>query len=243
LRLTKGVHLVLDRPRLPVPDAVAMTDEGRILFAIPWGERVILGTTDTDYDGPIEAVRTEPADVEYILDIANRCFPGAGLTPADMLSSWAGLRPLLADKRGGPSDISRAHQIGMPEPGWLDVAGGKLTTYRLIAEEAVDRIAAFLGAKGPRCTTAQEPLVAASDAAWSSAIVPPEPSANLVEHYCTREWAVHLADVMIRRTSWHYYVKNRLELADRVAGWMAGSLGWDAARLAAEQAQYRQTPS
>ncbi len=243
LRLTKGVHLVLDRPRLPVPDAVVMTDEGRILFAIPWGERVILGTTDTDYDGPIEAVRTEPADVAYILEIANRCFPGAGLTPADVLSSWAGLRPLLADKRGGPSDISRAHQIAMPEPGWLDVAGGKLTTYRLIAEEAVDRITAFLDAKGPRCTTAQEPLVAASDAGHASAIVPPEPSAALVEHYCTREWAVHLADVMIRRTSWHYYVKNRLELADRVAGWMAGSLGWDPARLAAEQAQYRQTLS
>jgi len=243
LRLTKGVHLVLDRARLPVPDAVVMTDEGRILFAIPWGERVILGTTDTDYEGPIEAVRTEPADVAYILDIVNRCFPGANLTPADVLSSWAGLRPLLADKRGGPSDISRAHQIAMAEPGWLDVAGGKLTTYRLIAEEAVDRLVAFLDVKGPRCVTAQEPLVASPDAARGSAIVPPEPSVGLVEHYCTREWAVHLSDVMIRRTRWHYYVKNRMELADRVAGWMAASLGWDPVRLAAEQAQYRQTLS
>jgi len=240
LRLTKGVHLVLDRIRLPVPDAVVMTDEGRILFAIPWGERVILGTTDTDYDGPIEAVRTEPADVAYILDIANRCFPKAGLTPADVLSSWAGLRPLLADKRGGPSDISRAHSIAMGEPGWLDVAGGKLTTYRLIAEEAVDRLVAFLDVKAPRCATAQEPLLPSPDATRGSAIVPPEPSAELVEHYCTREWAVHLADVMIRRTSWHYYRKDRLELADRVAGWMAGTLGWEPARLAAEQARYRE---
>lgn len=240
LRLTKGVHLVLDRVRLPVPDAVVMTDEGRILFAIPWGERVILGTTDTDYDGPIEAVRAEPSDVAYILDIANRCFPKAGLAPADMLSSWAGLRPLLADKRGGPSDISRAHSIAMGEPGWLDVAGGKLTTYRLIAEEAVDRLVAFLDVKAPRCATALEPLLPSPDATHGSAIVPPEPSAELVEHYCENEWAVHLADVMIRRTSWHYYRKDRLDLADRVAGWMAATLGWDPARLAAEQARYRE---
>ena len=72
LRLTKGVHLVIDRRRLPVPDAVVMTEGKRILFAIPWGERVILGTTDTDYDGPIEDVRTEPADVEYILGVVER---------------------------------------------------------------------------------------------------------------------------------------------------------------------------
>jgi glycerol-3-phosphate dehydrogenase len=149
----------------------------------------------------------------------------------------------LADKRGGPSDISRAHSIAMAEPGWLDVAGGKLTTYRLIAEEAVDRLVGFLNVKGPRCATAHEPLVAAPGAQRFSAVAPPEPSPELIEHYCTREWAVHLSDVMIRRTSWHYYAKDRPQLADRVAGWMAGTLGWDPARLAAEQAQYRQTLS
>jgi glycerol-3-phosphate dehydrogenase len=237
LRLTKGVHLVVDRGRLPVPDAVVVADGSRLLFAIPWGERVILGTTDTDFDGPPESVSTEPADVEYILRIVNRNFPAAGLAPADVRSAWAGLRPLVADNRGGPSDISRDHQIAMTEPGWLDVAGGKLTTYRLMAEETVDRLVRFLGVKGRRCRTAEEPLLAASDGAVASAVVPPEPSQELVEHYATREWAVHLDDVMIRRTSWHYYAANRSEVADRVAGWMAGALGWDAARLAAERAE------
>ena len=139
LRLTKGVHLVIDARRLPLASAVVMTEGSRILFAIPWGERVILGTTDTDYAGPIEAVAADARDVAYILEVVNRHFPGAALTPADVIGAWAGLRPLIVDQRrpagrvprsvpgqGGPSDISRAHQILMPEPGWFDVAGGKL---------------------------------------------------------------------------------------------------------------------
>jgi glycerol-3-phosphate dehydrogenase len=241
LRLTKGIHLVVDRARLPVPDAVAVTDASRILFALPWGQRVILGSTDTDYDGPIEAVCTEPADVEYVLGVINRYFPGAKLEPADVLSTWAGLRPLLASRRGGPSDISRAHRIAMAEPGWLDVAGGKLTTYRLIAEEAVDRLVRFLGVSVPPCRTADEPLVPPTGVPHASAIVPPEPSPQLVEHYCAAEWAVHLDDVMIRRTSWHYYLPGREELADRVAGWTARTLGWPPERLASEKSRYEQT--
>jgi len=263
LRLTKGVHLVVDRSRLPVPDSVVMTDNGRILFAIPWGERVILGTTDTDYDGPIEAVRTEPDDVQYILTIVNRSFPVANLEPADVLSSWAGVRPLIASTRGGPSDISRAHQVRMAEPGWIEVAGGKLTTYRRIAEDAVGQVVRCLGVKAAECRTAHESLLApvpqvsplpkgeatdpisrperqaaAAASSAASAILPPEPSPELVQHYCTREWAVHLDDVMVRRTSWHYYVKNPQDLATRVAGWMAEALGWDDARAAAECTRY-----
>ena len=145
LRLTKGIHLVIERGRLPVPDAVVMTAENRILFAIPWGERVILGTTDTDYTGDIEAVRTEREDVEYLLGIANNLFPDVALSQRDVISTWAGLRPLVATgKTGSPSDLSRSHQITNPEPGWWDVAGGKLTTYRLMAEETVDEMAKWL---------------------------------------------------------------------------------------------------
>src|SRR5690606_19886175 len=81
LRLTKGVHLVIDHRRLPVPDAVVMTEGQRILFAIPWGQRVILGTTDTDYEGPPEAVSTAPEDVQYILGVVRRAFPQSRLCP------------------------------------------------------------------------------------------------------------------------------------------------------------------
>src|SRR4051812_14589424 len=144
LRLTKGVHVVVERARVPVPETVVMTEGKRILFAIPWEERTILGTTDTDYEGSLDDVRTEPGDIEYVLRIANGFFPKARLSGKDVISSWAGLRPLLADPHGNPSDISRSHEIKNPEPFWWDVAGGKLTTYRLMAEQTVDGIVTSL---------------------------------------------------------------------------------------------------
>ena len=89
-------------------------------------------------------VRVEAPDVRYVLDIANEHFPDVSLTTEDVISSWAGLRPLIADPDGKPSEISRSHQIDNPEPGWWDVAGGKLTTYRLMAEQTVDHIVKWL---------------------------------------------------------------------------------------------------
>lgn len=241
LRLTKGVHLVIDRERLPIPDAVVMTEDSRILFAIPWGERVILGTTDTDYDGPIEDVRTEPKDIRYILSVVNNSFPEARLTPQNVISSWAGLRPLIADPNGRPSDISRAHEILTPEPGWWDVAGGKLTTYRLMAEQTVDRLVKYLGRNAPPCVTAQTPLLDPRETQGLSAIVPPDVTHEAVEHYCRNEWAVHLDDVMVRRTNWHYYLRNADEIAAQVAGWMAQTLGWTPARQNEELERYHET--
>lgn len=82
LRLTKGIHLVLDQARFPVNEAVVMAEGSRILFAIPWGARVILGTTDTDYDGSLESVPIGADDVAYVLDVANRAFPPARLKAA-----------------------------------------------------------------------------------------------------------------------------------------------------------------
>ena len=241
LRLTKGVHLVIDSRRLAVPAAVVMTAGDRILFAIPWGERVILGTTDTDYSGPIEDVRADESDVAYILEIVNRQFPDVALTAADVIRTWAGVRPLIATGHGGPSDISRAHQIHMPEAGWFDVAGGKLTTYRRIAEQVVDRFIAHQGRKAAPCRTAVEPLLPAGPDPASSGVVPPPIHAELVEHYCRHEWAMHLDDVMIRRAGWHYYHANGPiidEHITRVAAWMAAVHGWDAARQAEELARY-----
>jgi glycerol-3-phosphate dehydrogenase len=238
LRTTKGVHLVVDRQRLPVPSAVVMTEGPRILFAIPWGERVIIGTTDTDYDGPPQAVRTEAADVQYILGVVNASFPAAKLSTADVLSCWAGLRPLIADRRGRPSDISRRHVIQMAQLGWLDVAGGKLTTYRLIAEQAVDRLLRHLRQRAARCRTAEEPLRDAGGGCPYSGILPPVVGPEPVRYACRHEWAVHLDDVMLRRTSWHYYHRDAAAIARQAAGWMAEVLGWDAARQHAELERY-----
>jgi glycerol-3-phosphate dehydrogenase len=234
LRLSKGVHLVVPRERLDVPEAVVMTDGKRILFAIPWGQRVILGTTDTDYPGrELENPACEESDVAYILKVTNRAFPPAALTPADVVGTWTGLRPLIADPNGNPSDISREHEIHMPQPGWFDVAGGKLTTYRLMAEQTVDRIVKHLGLSVRPCATATEPLVPAGETSFSG-IVPPAVSREAVEHYCRNEWAVHLDDVMVRRSSWQHYHANSDEIARQVAGWMSGILGWTPEQIAAE---------
>ncbi len=237
LRLTKGVHLVVDRQRLPVDEAIILTEGRRILFVIPWGERLILGTTDTDYVGDPAAVRTEPADVRYLLDVVNDAFPGIHLSPADVIATWAGVRPLVASgqRAGSPSDISRRHIIRMPHPGWFDVAGGKLTTYRLMAEQTIDQVGRHLGLRLARSRTAERPLVQGR----FSGVLPPAVGADVVTECCQREWAVHLEDVLVRRTAWHYYHADHARIAEQAVGWMAAHQGWNAERQAAELARYR----
>jgi glycerol-3-phosphate dehydrogenase len=249
LRLTKGIHIVVDRARLPLTDTVVMTEGKRILFAIPWGERTIIGTTDTDYEGPLDDVRAEGGDIHNLLRVANYFFPRAQLTDSDVISSWAGLRPLLADPSRAPSDISRSHQIRSPERGWWDVAGGKLTTYRLMAEQTVDKVARYLEQSNllqrelSPCRTASEPLLPTEETAGVSGILPPEFTRKAVQHFCEAEWAVHLADVMLRRTGWHYYFKDASGKASRVAQWMGEILGWTDARRAEELERYQAATS
>lgn len=237
LRVTKGVHLVLPHARLPIPEAMAITEGSRILFGLRWGERTVLGSTDTDYQGSLEDIRTDADDIAYVLEVTNRYFPEARLRPEDVKACWAGVRPLIADPNGNPSDISRRHEIVTSHPGWIDVAGGKLTTYRLIAEQVVDRLFRHLGRTSPACTTAKE-LIVSSEAVPHSRILPPAVDEAVVRAACGEEWAVHLDDVMIRRTSWHYYCDDRAAIAQRVADWMASLLGWDPATREAELARY-----
>lgn len=224
LRLTKGCHLVISHARLPIAAAVVMTEGKRILFAIPWGKRVILGTTDTDYAGPPGEVHTEPDDIDYILGVVNGHFPGARLMAADVLADWAGLRPLVAhDGDAGPSDVSRAHIIRLGDEGWMDVAGGKLTTYRLMAQQAVNRLVKYLDVDVPSCGTADEPLLDASAVEGFSGILPPPVSCEAVQHYCTHEWAIRPADIMIRRAGWRFSTADVAGVERQVAEWMMGS--------------------
>lgn len=239
LRLTKGIHLVIDRQRLPAPSAVVITEGKRLLFVLPWGDRIILGTTDTDYTGRPEDVRVEPADIDYVLRTVNEFFPSVALRATDVVSSWAGLRPLVANADGSPSDVSRAHEITSPEPGWWDITGGKLTTYRLMAEQAVDRVIAHLGRQTPACRTATEPLLPAGEVTPFSGILPAPFGRAAVVHYVHHEWARHLADVMLRRSGWHYYERESAAQLEQVATWMAELLGWSDAERAAELAACR----
>jgi glycerol-3-phosphate dehydrogenase len=239
LRLTKGIHLIFDSKRLPTTDAIVITEGKRILFVLPWGERTIVGTTDTDFDGPPEFVSVEREDVEYLLATVNRFFPTAKLRDDDILSRYAGLRPLVADSKGRPSDISRSHVIRQPQPGWWDIAGGKLTTYRLMAEQTVDQITRHLAGIFQPCRTATTPLLPASETTGISQITPPEVSRGLVRHFCKNEFALHLDDVMIRRTSWRYYLPNSAEIAKEVAAWMQEFFNWTDARTQEELSRYR----
>ena len=231
--------MLIARDRLPVVEAGGMVAGERILFAIPWGERVILGTTDTDYQGPLAEPNCDDDDIKYVLDVTNATFPDARLTKADLVSTWSGLRPLVADRNGNPSDISRRHEVKMHEPGWWDVTGGKLTTYRLMAEETVSAIVKHLGRNGRKCETAEQPLLAPAETSGISGILPPTVTENLVRHYCRNEWARHLDCLMIRRTSWRHYWHDHVEVAGQVARWMAAEWDWDEAKTQAEIVDYR----
>jgi glycerol-3-phosphate dehydrogenase len=144
LRPTKGIHIVVEASKLPVVHAVVLfhpTDE-RVLFALPWGDRTYVGTTDTDYEGHPGEEHATLEDVDYLIAAANYYFPGNEISRGDVISTWAGLRPLIApDPDVGEiseSKISREHQIVVGEDGLITIAGGKLTTYRKMAKETVD---------------------------------------------------------------------------------------------------------
>lgn len=242
LRLTKGVHLIVPRERLPVHQAVVMTEGKRILFIIPWQERLILGTTDTDYQGPVETPDCSREDVDYIFSITNRFFPKLELQYSDLISTWSGIRPLVFDSKGGPSDTSRTHRITSPHSGWWDIAGGKLTTYRLMAEQTVDQVVGFLGQSVRPCETADQPLLPATETGFSS-LFPPEVNRDAIQHFCDQEWTMELSDLMIRRTSWSYYHKDHLQIAAKVAPWMAEICNWNPDDIEKQIANYTSTMS
>lgn len=142
---TRGTHLVVPRERLPTDGAVIFPSpvDGRIMFLIPWPRRTIIGTTDLDAS-PELPVRATRAEVRYLLDSANGLVPGAGLNEDDVVSTWAGLRPLLAAPEDSPSARSREERVER-DGSLYCIAGGKLTGFRSMAEGLGARIAADLG--------------------------------------------------------------------------------------------------
>ncbi len=166
LRLTKGVHLVVPRERVGNANAIVIRAprDGRVMFAIPWQDQVLVGTTDTDFTGAPETVAADADDVVYLLEAVNHYFPAARLGEADVIGAYAGLRPLVAPaETASPSDTSREEQIFASASGLLSLGGGKLTTYRRVSERVVDRVVASLQARDPSrrfgaCRTGVTPL-------------------------------------------------------------------------------------
>ena len=146
LRLTKGAHVTVPRRRLANEHAVTLLSQidGRVMFALPWGDLSYIGTTDTDADSTPDGLRVTAADVTYLLRSANAAFPDAHLSASDVVSAWVGLRPLLKEDHANPSQVSREHKVLESAHGLITIAGGKLTTYRVMARDVVDRVAARL---------------------------------------------------------------------------------------------------
>jgi glycerol-3-phosphate dehydrogenase len=166
MRPTKGIHIIVPREKIGGASAVAFPNlnDGRLLFAIPWGRFQIIGTTDTDYRDDYDRVHATRADVDYVIAATNHAFPRTPITRDDVISTYAGLRPLIAQSGKSASKTSREHEIWTTESGLVNIAGGKLTTYRAMAEQLVDVVAKQLRerfnvvAKNP-CLTARVPIV------------------------------------------------------------------------------------
>lgn len=141
LQLTKGVHLVVPYHKLPLQQSIYFdVPNGRMMFAIPRGEITYVGTTDTTYKDEIDEPKTSAEDVAYILSSANLMFPSINLTEQDIISSWAGLRPLIHEEGKSPSEISRKDEIFVSEAWLISIAGGKLTGFRKMAERVTDKV-------------------------------------------------------------------------------------------------------
>ena len=161
VRGTKGVHIAVSRERLATHGAVTLLSpvDGRVMFALPSTATTIIGTTDTPTDERPDTVQASAADIDYLLATANLFFPSAHLTPADVIAAWAGIRPLVASGfTRDAASASREHRIDRSASGVISVSGGKLTTYRSMAAEAVTVVERALGRAPSRPTTDRVPL-------------------------------------------------------------------------------------
>jgi len=159
VRPNKGIHVIVPRARLPLRAAVDFPAVGakRTMYAVPWGLTCLLGTTDTDYSGDFETVHALPDEVDWVLASANRGFSGVNLSRADVVSTYAGLRPLAHGQAVAAYRAPREHQISQTPAGLISIAGGKLTTHRAMAKDVVDVVAAQLGQRAA-CRTDRAPL-------------------------------------------------------------------------------------
>jgi glycerol-3-phosphate dehydrogenase len=253
LKLTKGVHLVVARERLPVDRTIILpAADRRSVFAVPKGAATYIGTTDTFYPDTDLWPTITAADADYLLDAVALRAAGPRLTHADIVSGWSGVRPLVAEEGKSASEISRKDELWTGPAGVLAIAGGKLTAYRKMAERVVDRIEEGLGRKVSPCRTDKDPLpggevdVAAATGALVSggldrlaaerlvglygadagAVVAlgPGPAAE-ARHAVEAEGALTLEDYWVRRAARAWFDPAPTALAEAAAA-MAPLLGW-----------------
>ena len=282
VRASKGVHVVVPRDRIVSDVAIILRTEMSVMFVIPWGSHWIIGTTDTDWDLDLAHPAATKADIDYILGTVNTVL-ATPLTHADIDGVYAGLRPLLAGESDETSKLSREHAVAIPAAGLIAIAGGKYTTYRVMAADAIDAAAQFiptrvapsitekvslLGADGYFALVNQAEHVAAlkglhahrvrhlldrygsligdvlASAAENSGLlsaIKEAPGYLKVEalYAVTAEGALHLEDILARRMRISIEYSHRgVDCAREVAEVVAPALGWTAADVEREVANY-----
>jgi glycerol-3-phosphate dehydrogenase len=160
VRASKGVHIVVPRDRINSETGLILRTERSVLFVIPWTTHWIIGTTDTDCELDLAHPAASRSDIDYILDHVNAVL-SVPLTHDDITGVYAGLRPLLAGEEESTSQLSREHAVARPQPGLVSIAGGKYTTYRVMAADAVDLAATDIRGHVPRSITHTIPLLGA----------------------------------------------------------------------------------
>ncbi|MGC4941459.1 glycerol-3-phosphate dehydrogenase/oxidase [Kribbella sp. DT2] len=184
VRASKGIHLVVPKDRIQSSSGMILRTEKSVLFIIPWGRHWLIGTTDTDWNLDKAHPAATSKDIEYLLDHVNAVL-NTPLTREDVEGVYAGLRPLLAGESESTSKLSREHVVAHAAPGLVVVAGGKYTTYRVMAKDAVDAVANALDGRVPKCTTKTIPLVGADGypALWNQ------------RHLIAQESGLHVARI------------------------------------------------
>ena len=166
IRPAKGIHISvpLEKVQNDIAVVIPVLKDKRSIFVVPWGDRVYVGTTDTDYDGPLDNPTVTKADIAYLLEAVN-AFLTEPLATDDILGTWAGLRPLVARAQSErTADLSRRHQVTRSASGVVTVTGGKLTTYRRMAADTVDAVVDGLDGRKSRSRTKKLPLRGAAGA-------------------------------------------------------------------------------
>ncbi|WP_344283118.1 glycerol-3-phosphate dehydrogenase [Actinomadura napierensis] len=190
VKASKGIHLVVPKDRIHSSTGIILRTEKSVLFVIPWGRHWIIGTTDTAWDLDRAHPAASRADIEYVLDHVNTVLT-TPLTHDDVEGVYAGLRPLLTGETDETSKLSREHVVAHPVPGLVLVAGGKYTTYRVMAKDAIDAVAHGLDGKIPESCTDRVPLVGGDgfQAMWNA------------RHRLAARYRVHVARVehLLRR--------------------------------------------
>jgi len=235
LRPTRGSHIVVPRPRLETHRAIIFSSprDRRNLYLVPWGKHTVVGTTETDYGDDPEAACATAEDVDYLLEAVRGTFPEAGLGPGDVLSTFAGVRPLLDRPGLAAYRVPRDYRVVEDPPGLISVAGGKLTTFRRMAQDAADLSARSIGGAAAQqgCRTARVPVEPLGEMV--------SPLAESVVRATRYEMAVTLCDCLIRRLRLiHESPDQGVSVAPEASRLMAPMLGWTEAQRQAQIEEY-----